>query len=165
MDGEGIRERRRRTVGRHVGHRLNDRARRAHLECAAQPLERRALAAGAHFDFPARQVHHPAAEAEPAGLFTNEPAKADALHPAADPDVQHVHDCCSQPWVPNRGTKRTGATSEIRTSPPRFSTSLSTCSSLPPTGTIMRPPSASCSMRGCGIVGPPALTRMASYGE
>src|SRR4029079_6623761 len=135
------------------------------LQRATEPLERRALPARAHLDGAVREVHHPAAQAEPARLLTNEPAEADTLHAPADPDVQHVHDCCSQPWVPNRGTNRTGATSEIRTSLPRFSTNLRTCSSLPPTGTIIRPPSASCSTRGWGMVGPPALTRMASYGE
>ena len=95
------------------------RSRGSHLERATEPFERAPFPARSHLDLPAGQVRDPAAQSEPPRLLAHEPPKADALHASGDPDVKRAHVCCSQPWVPKRGTKRTGAMSEIRTSVPR----------------------------------------------
>src|SRR5208337_3865630 len=75
--------------------------------------------------------------------------------------VHQIH-ASFQPWLPRRGTNRQGSLrSELNLSPCLVSSS-NTWSSSPPTGTIIRPPSANCCAKGSGTWGAAAATTMPS---
>ena len=93
-------------------------ARWTHLECATEPVERASLSGCLHLYVAPGKVRHPAAQPEASRFLAHEPPETDSLDPTGDAHVKGGHGCCSQPCVPKSGTKRTGATSEIRTLAP-----------------------------------------------
>src|SRR6267143_3411949 len=70
----------------------------------------------------------------------------------------------SHAYLPTSLTKTQAAPAVVRISPPTFSTTVRVCSATCPTGSTMRPPSASCSKSGGGTAGAPAVTRIRSKG-
>src|SRR5262245_38376265 len=111
-------------------------------------------------------VADPPCDVQTPSFLAHEPSESYTLHPAADDNVAAHHFPLSafQPWAPTRGTKRTGAISGASTLPPIRRATTSFLSSLSPTGTMRRPPSASGSINGCCKPGAAAPTRIASYG-
>ena len=70
-----------------------------------------------------------------------------------------------QPWSPTRSTKTAGPKSSLQSRPWRRMMRVRRCvRGRAPTGISMMPSTASCSSRGGGIWGPPAVTMMRSNG-
>src|SRR5687767_1961238 len=106
-------------------------ARRPAMQLLLEELELAVLSRRDHFDGAVREIPHPAAETEPPGLLTHEPAKPDPLHESGDSDVQLAHSS-RQPCVPMSGTKRTGRMLSRTISFPWRVNITNSCSSGPP---------------------------------
>src|SRR4051812_707738 len=79
------------------------------------------LTFGLHLHAAGTEIRHSPGQAERARLLSHEPPEADALHLAAHDNAASTYGAFpSHPWLPMRGTNRTGATSRLSMRSPRL---------------------------------------------